>query len=61
MAEKRYQVERGELGKADRVPIDKQYETWLTTYKIPNTKESSSEPTNIGMNATFNLLLATAI
>lgn len=41
LAEKRYQVEHGELGKADRVPLDKWYETWLTTYKIPNVKETS--------------------
>lgn len=41
LAEKRYQVEHGELGKADKVPLDKWYETWLTTYKIPNIKETS--------------------
>ena len=39
LAEKRYQVEHGELGKADKVSLNAWYETWLTTYKIPYTPQ----------------------
>lgn len=41
LADRRYQIEHGELGTADRVSLNTWYETWLTTYKIPNIKETS--------------------
>ena len=41
LADKRYEVEHGQSGKADKVRLDAWYETWMDTYKIPNLKETS--------------------
>ena len=41
LADRRYEVQHGQRGKADKVSLDSWYETWLTTYKIPNIKETS--------------------
>lgn len=41
LSEKRYEVEHGLQGKADKITLNKWYETWLNEYKIPNIKETS--------------------
>lgn len=41
LADKRYEVEHGQSGRADKVRLDSWYETWMDTYKIPNLKETS--------------------
>lgn len=41
LSEKRYEVEHGLQGKADKISLNKWYQTWLEQYKIPNIKETS--------------------
>ena len=41
LADKKYEVQHGLQGKADRISLNKWYETWLNQYKIPNIKETS--------------------
>ncbi len=41
LSEKRYEVEHGLQGKADKISLNAWYETWLNEYKIPNIKETS--------------------
>lgn len=41
LSEKRYEVEHGLQGKADKISLNTWYETWLNEYKIPNIKETS--------------------
>lgn len=41
LADKRYEVEHGLQGKADKISLNTWYETWLKQYKIPNIKETS--------------------
>lgn len=41
LSEKRYEVEHGLQGKADKITLNKWYETWLNEYKTPNIKETS--------------------
>lgn len=42
LADKRYEVEHGLQGKADKITLDKWYETWMQDYKIPTIKESTA-------------------
>lgn len=41
LTDKRYEVEHGLQGKADKVTLNKWYETWLREYKIPTVKETT--------------------
>lgn len=41
LADKRYEVEHGLQGKADKISLNTWYQTWLEQYKIPNIKETS--------------------
>lgn len=41
LADKRYEVEHGLQGKADKLTLDKWYHTWLNEYKIPTVKETT--------------------
>lgn len=41
LKDKRYEVEHGMSGKADKITLNHWYETWLTVYKIPTIKETS--------------------
>lgn len=41
LKDKRYEVEHGMSGKADKITLNQWYETWLNVYKIPTIKETS--------------------
>lgn len=41
LADKRYEAEHGLAGSADKITLDRWYQTWLEDYKIPNIKETS--------------------
>lgn len=41
LADERYEVEHGLAGSADKITLDRWYQTWLEDYKIPTIKETS--------------------
>ena len=41
LSEKRYEIEHGLQGRADKISLNTWYQTWLNEYKIPNIKETS--------------------
>lgn len=42
LSEKRYEVEHGLQGKADKISLNRWYQTWMQDYKIPTIKESTA-------------------
>lgn len=39
---KKYEVQHGLSGKADKISLNKWYETWMADYKLPTVKESTA-------------------
>lgn len=61
LAEKRYQVEHGELGKADKVLSMRGMKLGYIPIKFRTSKKPPPEPTSTGLRATSSLLLAIVI